>query len=207
MKYTFIEVTNGLQNWGKFMVAKWDESDWERPSAVGSQVVSGLGAGLLHLIGENRRCVWVIDLQTGEGARFLPGGYAGADLTKHKIWVCPMFEPFLEWFYAHPEHHEDPTTLPAHVDLEDAPFEMSGHRRPGAESIRERLKEVLYNVSALSLDVEKSARLPADERAGGVLRNLNESIWRIGRAIEVLDSEMVEVRGNDSEALKPVRQK
>jgi hypothetical protein len=126
MKHTFVEVTNGPLNWGKFLVAKWELEDWRVKSVVAD------GQDLLRSIGENPVCIWILDLQTGEGARFRPGGSAKADLEKHRIWVCPMFEHFLEWLYAHPEHHQDPVgTLPRHVDLPDAPFAMRGYRREG----------------------------------------------------------------------------
>ena len=71
----------------------------------------------------------VVDLETGEGAMFSPGGLAAADLQKHRIWVCPMFEPFLAWLYK--QDLSDLTKLPKHVDLPDAPFEMHGYRREG----------------------------------------------------------------------------
>jgi hypothetical protein len=125
MKHTFVEVTNGPNNWGKFLVSKWELEDWRVKSAVHTH-------GLLASIGENQACIWILDLQTGEGARFRPGGSAKADLEKHAIWVCPMYECFLEWLYAHPEHHQDPiTTLPHYIDLPDAPFAMQGYRRKG----------------------------------------------------------------------------
>jgi hypothetical protein len=44
-------------------------------------------------------------------------------------WVCPLFEPFLEWLY-----QQDLTRieeLPSHVDLPEAEFQLHGYRRPG----------------------------------------------------------------------------
>jgi hypothetical protein len=73
--------------------------------------------------------IFVLDLQTGEGAMFRHGGFARADLNKHKIWVCPLFEPFLEWLY---EQDVDVLScLPDTVDLPNAPFELRGYRRAG----------------------------------------------------------------------------
>lgn len=119
----FIEVTNGVPaNWGKFMVARFDEDEWKHRSAVAPH-----GATLLGGRGWTPAHVLVLDLQTGEGAIFLPGGLAKADLDKHRIWVCPLFEPFLAWLYEQP----DPLELPPHVDLPNAPFSMRGHRRQG----------------------------------------------------------------------------
>jgi hypothetical protein len=76
--------------------------------------VCGWGTGRGYLI--------VMDLQTGEGAIFRPGGYAHADLEKHQVWVCPMFEPFLEWLYKQNRHALD--ALPRMVELPDAEFYM-----------------------------------------------------------------------------------
>lgn len=120
MTNVFIEATNGPQNWGKFMVARFDE-EWKRTSAVLAKdivpemeraaerlgikklpplppMLSGLGWAGTEII--------VFDLQTCEGAAFSawPGGLASSDLNKHRIWVCPLFEPFL------------PVALPARLD-------------------------------------------------------------------------------------------
>jgi len=88
--------------------------------------------------------VMVTDLQTGEGVLLRLGGSAHSDLRKHAIWVCPLFEPFLEWLYR--EYNEvksslvGPTfwdawfaALPAVVEL-DVPLQMQGYRRPGPEA-------------------------------------------------------------------------
>ena len=120
MKIRFVEVTNGKRNWGKFMLAKFDAEEWERRSVIdGLPIISQRGWRPHHTL--------VLDLQTGEGAFFKHGGDASYDLNKHKIWVCPMYEPFLNWLYRQP----DPMDIPDHVDLPDAEFEFRGHRRPG----------------------------------------------------------------------------
>lgn len=118
MQTVFIEATNGPRNWGKFMVGVFDDDDWRVTSQVDP------GHGLLAGRGWSRRHIFVMDLQTGEGAMFRPGGFASADLAKHRIWVCPLFEPFLEWLYL-----QDLASLPSHVDLPDAPFAWAGYRR------------------------------------------------------------------------------
>jgi hypothetical protein len=125
MKNVFIEATNGPQNWGKFMVARFD-AEWARPSAI-EPFRSLLGA-----VGWAHEHILVFDLQTGEGAIFKPGGLASADLQKHRIWVCPLFEPFLAWLYR--QDLTDLDRLPKHVDLPDAEFQMFGYRREGPEA-------------------------------------------------------------------------
>lgn len=126
MDTVFIEATNGPNNWGKFMVGRFDADEWSRGSHLpGYEDASSLLRGR----GWSASTVLVVDLQTGEGAVFTPGGSAVADLTKHAVWVCPMFEPFLTWLYR--QDLRNLGELPRHVDLPDAPFAMSGYRRPG----------------------------------------------------------------------------
>lgn len=120
MRTKIVEATNGPQNWGKFMLAEFEEAEWEYRSQVdGGRLLDGRGWAPGYL--------WVLDLQTGEGALFKPGGVATSDLNKHRIWVCPLFEPFLTWLYEQP----DPFEIPTHVDLADAPFAFRGYRRAG----------------------------------------------------------------------------
>lgn len=119
----FIEATNGPNNWGKFMLARFTDEEWERRSAVAPNQC------LLAARGWIGRHLLILDLQTGEGAIFHQGGSAVADLTKHAVWVCPMFEPFLTWLYQ--QDISDLDALPALIDLPDAPFAMAGYRRPG----------------------------------------------------------------------------
>lgn len=134
MQTRIIEATNGdpdhgaYANWGKFCVARMD-TEWARrsvPCPTGGPLLSAIGWTLDHL--------WVLDLQTGEGAFFKPGGYAPADLQKHKVWVCPLFEPFLVWLYE--QDLSDLATLPDHVQLPNAEFSMVGYRRPGPDTAR-----------------------------------------------------------------------
>lgn len=127
METKIIEATNQL-NWGKFMLCRFD-TEWRARSAV-----SGLNAPLLREIGWSPNHLWVLDLQTGEGAFFLPqrNGSAKAELNgKHRIWVCPMFEPFLEWLYQ--QDLTDLQALPQLVELPHAEFALYGYRR-AAES-------------------------------------------------------------------------
>lgn len=113
-----------FQNWGKFMVMRPDY-EWNRKSEVDAESNS-----LLRSIGWSVDHLWVLDLQTGEGACFRHGGKASHDLNeKHKVWVCPLFEPFLNWLYE--QDVMDLTKLPDHVELPDAEFSMQGYRREG----------------------------------------------------------------------------
>lgn len=131
MRTKIIEGAQDLKspgNWGKFMLCVPD-TEWLRES----KICPGVSRPLLGQIGWTFNHVWVLDLQTGEGAFFRPGGVAGADLQKHKVWVCPLFEPFLEWLYG--RYRENPgldiDDLPDVAELPDAPFEFAGYRRPG----------------------------------------------------------------------------
>lgn len=126
MKLYPIEVTNS-GNWGKFAVGRFGPPEW----AWTSQVDTESKGPLLSHLGWAVSALWVLDLQTGEGALFTPPGSARADLNKHRIWVCPMFEPFLEWLYE--QDLTDLSKLPALVELSDAPFGLYGHRRPGPD--------------------------------------------------------------------------
>lgn len=97
MKCKIIEATNypkGI-NWGKFMLAKFDEDEWNRYSAIKE---CDNGKPMLPQLGWCRDNLWVLDLQTGEGALFRPIGLAIADLEKHKIWCCPLYSSFDELF-------------------------------------------------------------------------------------------------------------
>ena len=123
-----VELTNNI-NWGKFLVGRFDEAEWSYRSEI------ACGARLLSHLGWDDKHVWVLDLATGEGALFRPGGRAAADLEKHRVWVCPMFEVFLGWLYAHPECWSDLSAIPKTLVLTDeealAATSLYGRRRGG----------------------------------------------------------------------------
>lgn len=123
----FIEAVNqknGGYNYGKFMVGKFTDQDWNEYS----HLKENRNKSLLQMVGWSQKHLLVFDLQTGEGGMFLPGGFPSADLNKHKIWVCPLFEPFLGWLYAQPTLELE--KLPSLIDL-DADSSWAGYRRPG----------------------------------------------------------------------------
>lgn len=123
METVFIEATHGPQrfNHGKFMVARFTADEWSRRSVVDGRV-------LAHTGGWTHGHVLVLDLQTGEGAIFRPGGKASYDLGhKHQIWVCPLYEAFLDWLYQ--QDLTDLQKLPPLVELPDAPAGLCGYRR------------------------------------------------------------------------------
>ncbi len=124
MQTKIIEATSP-GNWGKFMLGRFD-TEWDHRGTVDPHEYSFLRAR-----GWDHRHLWVMDLQTGEGALFIPGGHARNDLNSHKIWVCPLFEPFLTWLYQ--QDLTDLDALPDLVELLHAPFAWSGYRRPGPE--------------------------------------------------------------------------
>lgn len=115
---------DGAGNWGKFMVGVMDV-EWEWHSKI-----SDHPSPLLRQRGWTPRHIWVLDLQTGEGACFRHGGHASADLNNHAIWVCPLYEPFLAWLYTQDLANLDELSASV-VQLPDAPFAIFGYRRPG----------------------------------------------------------------------------
>lgn len=120
MKTKIIEGTNGF-NWGKFLVGQYNSEEWAKRSEIdGSLLLRGRGWSEDH--------IWVMDLQTGEGLCVRHGGMAVADLNKHKVWVCPMFEPFLIWLYK--QKIDDIDSLPSLVQLEGE-SSLAGYRRAG----------------------------------------------------------------------------
>lgn len=125
----FVE-TGGQGNWGKFAVGMFDNTEWrEEAKYPGCEEVGSLLRWGCFVYPD---LYWVLDLQTKEGAMFHVGyGLAVADLRKHQIWVCPMYETFLVWLYkfaaANPKTWWD--ILPRTVDLPHTPFEFAGYRR------------------------------------------------------------------------------
>lgn len=131
-------------NHGKFMLALFDEEEWARRSQVEPPVDDWrsdlIGRTQLAQRGWSQDHMLVFDLQTGEGALFRVGGHPRADLDKHAIWVCPLFEPFLTWLYD--RWTDDVRTVGADrlssfmkrlpdVVTFDQPVEFAGYRRPG----------------------------------------------------------------------------
>ncbi len=129
VKLHLIEATSGPRNWGKFAVGRPDMDAWARYSVVDPTATRPL----LAARGWTLEHLWVLDLQTGEGAYFRPGGYAPDDLNKHRIWVCPLFEPFLAWLYTQDTTELD--ALPEHIDLPHAEFQAAGYRRRGPADV------------------------------------------------------------------------
>jgi len=176
VKTKLVEVTNSVgdqhRNFGKFMLGVFDQDELKRTSVVdGYSLVWGRGWGPGHIL--------VLDLQTGEGAIFKIGGSAKHDLDKHKVWVCPLFEPFLEWLYLQP----DPMNVPDHVNLPEAEFAMSGYRRSGPEQLTADDHESL--VEALDeLDETLCQCKDADADADAVrVRSLRSRIAASGVAL------------------------
>lgn len=124
MQTKIIEATSPQGNYGKFLLGRMD-AEWGRKSVI-ERPIQGLA--LLYSLGWVPEHLWVLDLQTGEGALFRPDGLASADLNKHQIWVCPLYEEFLKWLYL--QDLTDLAQLPETIEI-DAPFSMQGYRRSG----------------------------------------------------------------------------
>lgn len=130
MKTKIIEATQpnpdtNPQNWGRFMVCQFDIEDHMHHSEI-AQMTTLAASGYGGL--PDRSIVWVLDLVTREGGCFRIGGSPKADLDKHKIWVCPLFEPFLGWLYEN--FSGDVLSLPDLVEV-SAEGQLFGHRRAG----------------------------------------------------------------------------
>jgi len=120
-------ISGGFANHGKFLVGVFDE-EWQMRSLLSDYPIMPYRW--------DHRSVLVMDLETGEASIFTPEPRkpasnfckASYDLNeKHSIWVCPMFEPFLDWLYQQELAKID--SLPRLVELPDAPFAFSGYRR------------------------------------------------------------------------------
>lgn len=130
--YLFEGRTAGTEagNWGKFAVGIPD-AEWKWRSRLGAPEHEERRDRLWPLLREQGwgpRHIWVMDLATGEGAIFQHGGNARADLSARRIWVCVLFEAFLQWLYR--QDLRLLGELPPVVEL-DVPVELSGYRRPG----------------------------------------------------------------------------
>lgn len=136
----FIEAESEAGNWGKFLVGVFDREEWGRRSEILAAL--GMRKPLLTDVGWGDSHILVLDLQTGEGAIFRLVGHAKNDLDKHAVWVCVLFEKFLEWLYEDWEMYvkctADPIVvdwvgdkLPTYLKLTGIPLEMAGYRRDG----------------------------------------------------------------------------
>lgn len=139
MKTRIIQATNNDMNWGKFFVGQFDTDEWMVPCAYpeGTENPSVMAARGMH-----QHQYMVVDLETKEGGIFDLGGMPVIDLdTKHQVWVCPMYSPFLGWLsdqYKEWLLRNDGRSyslfmdnLPPSVNLPDAEFSMAGYRRRG----------------------------------------------------------------------------
>lgn len=128
MKLKIIEAHGNGLNWGKFAVGQMTEEEWNTRSTVeedNRQLMASIGYW-------SRDWLWVLDLQTGEGIFAPMKGRARYVLDKHKVWVCPLYEPFLDWLIEN--FRTDVDKLPSNVVLSDAPASMYGYRRAGTSS-------------------------------------------------------------------------
>lgn len=163
METAIIEVTNGPNNWGKFMLTRFGAKEWSRLSIVEQQALEEDTENelapmrprpLLGVCDWDRHFITVMDLQTKEavGLRHDPYMFAKFN-TEHQVWVCPLFEPFLIWL-GH-QDISDFSKLPRHVDLPPAIAEWRGYRRPGPD---EQKRQDILAICSLD-DQDARARL------------------------------------------------
>ena len=143
MRTKLVEVTDqACFNFGKFMVAEFDQVEWGRRSIIEAE--NGFDISLLGRCGWDRNGhIMVFDIQTGEGALFKPGGSPKHDLEKHRVWVCLLFEPFLKWLYKWVEEQRKAMdgiiyidTIPDKLVLPNRNPGLSGYRRAGCEEAK-----------------------------------------------------------------------
>ena len=131
VKIKFIEAVHYLNprrgqfcNHGKFLVGQFQKGDFSYRSAVD-------GFPLLGSLGHAPNHFCIIDLATGEGF-ITPKGLAIADLSKHRVWVCPMFPSFLEALYEKLPYSSQESfvleDLPSVFELPNAPGDIYGWR-------------------------------------------------------------------------------
>lgn len=132
-----IEATDvGQFNHGKFMVRLFEHDEYNYMSRIAPEYL------LRRFCNYPRATIWVDDLYTGEGCRFAFPSYrikenreqraahVKESLNRHRIWVCPMFEPFVTWLLG--QDLSDLSCLPDVVDsLPDDACSFWGYRRPG----------------------------------------------------------------------------
>ncbi len=178
-------------NWGKFLVGIPD-MEWGR----GSLVEAENQYPLLERIGWTPVHILVCDLATGEGAWFRHGGNARADLEKHRIWVCPLFEEFLAWLYK-----QDLTRLhllPGIVELPDAQFSINGYRRPGPHDVSFTLRKGDMMMMKWAGDNRMVVCDGFDEHGDAVIRSLTEEeILSLGRHTDVGVEALRELSGDE----------
>lgn len=133
-------------NWGRFLIASFDE-EWDRRAAdVDAGSIPVMAAG-----GWNRADRLVLDLATGEGAIFAMHGLAEHDvLEKHQVWVCVLFPAFLAWLRA--QAVGDVRALPDEVVLDVSPA-FHGHRSPGL------LGQIIAEARSVELDNRAEGRV------------------------------------------------
>ena len=165
MKSKIVESEHGQGrgNHGKFLLLRF-EDEWayrtQLPGADEWEAYGGTPPLLLtQVCGWGPHHTWVLDLQTGEGALFRPGGYAKADLDKHAVWVCPLFEPFLEYAWQWVKDGRDLWDLPAVVELPEAEFAFAGYRRAGVH-LDLTAEQAQLLLGSLNTDEARSANRP-----------------------------------------------
>lgn len=134
METRFVEATDTHRGlYGKFMLARWTHEEWDRRA----QMDGTLGQRLLASRGHDPREFWVVDLETNEGAFFSMNkhGLAASDLMKRRIWVCPLFEGFLQHLYS----LDDPWAVEPLVTISHV---TDSYRRPGPNDEPQRTASV-----------------------------------------------------------------
>ncbi len=129
MRTHIIEATQADSevNWGKFMLGQFT-GEWMRQSELPLPEDMKLDIPLLIQRGWGPHHFLILDLETGEGALFVKTPDLRIQLdTKHKIWVCPLMGPFLDWLSEQTWTTVD--QLPTFVALPTTEGGLAGYRR------------------------------------------------------------------------------
>lgn len=113
----FIEASDGTAH-GKFMLARMDAELATRSGLPGYEDEPLMTVGGRRKF--NSHSTLVVDLQTGRGAALALDPFSYTKLDEGgRMWVCPMFRPFLKWLCLQGlgMGAGDITALPSYVEI------------------------------------------------------------------------------------------
>ena len=107
MKTRIIEATSDQIFWSTFLVGVFDMERRYKSCVDGSMVLRSYSP----------RDIFILDIQTREGAVFAPHGLADVDIERTAIYTGPLFKAFLHWIRAQFREGLSLNDLPKHVEV------------------------------------------------------------------------------------------